>query len=543
MVFNLKSSPFMPLRLYLLLYCLVLVCAGGNAQYPAFHHYSTESDIGHQPCYDTLHVFSYKRGYEIGVILPSWQDIIGEDYVAIGEGTIKYNPNDGSDCSHVSHEDLPFYHYTHDMCFDIIPDATPDGRYTNLLPYLVNIHPDGSRDTTLQSSLGIEWECGIAGGNKMNPCAKLNNEGKSCGGCTGGHGRGDIIWQWPTYGDWIHVEGLYVWDRGHPPANAEIHPARLMAIRRFLPGKIKTPDSTYKYATRMDIYANGDGGAMNNERTDAKPYIRHTQMSSKDYEFSYQVNLTKPSPSAILKVIVEKHKGDTYPMDEKITVGASGGITVKILWQSMKIPDDVVYGRTIYASWNEGSGTSDTIDEYKIDLTKLYLKKLSEMGDKAEMRLFANVGSDWIFLNDFFPKGGKILSRGLGETFKKRWTLTNNFTVYVPRGKAFRVFMSGWEADGVDFLMGDIMDPASLCDATTKRFFKKRFFNIRNMLLRGCEDDEMGEMSAAHRYPVGIIPTTFQLSPAAGMSSDPCPFSKYTLKDRYFITYNVSLVK
>jgi hypothetical protein len=533
----------MALRFRLLVYCFLLICGRLSAQYPTFRHYSTEADLNHHSCSDTLRVLSFKRGYEIGIILPSWEMIAGPEYVAVAEGTVRYDPDNGSDCAHVSHEDLPFYHYTHDMCVDIVPDATPDGRYTNLLPYLVNVHPDGKKDTIIQPTLGIEWECGVGAGNKLNPCADLNNAGKSCGGCSGGHDKGDIIWQWPTTGDWMHVEGLYVWDRGHPPANAEIHPARFMAMRRNLPDKIKASDSTDKYATRIDIYASGDGGAMNNERTNTPSYIRHTKMSSKDYRFSCRVNLGRPSPSAELKFIIEKHKGDTYPANETVTTDSDGTVTVSILWQSGNIPDSALYARTIYAYWNEGTGTADMIDEYKVDLTKLYFKKLSEKGDKAELRIFTNVGNNWIFLNDFYGRGGKILTRGMGETFQKRWTLSNNFTVYVPRTKTFRVFMSGWEADGVDFLMGDIMDPASPCNDTIKHFFKHRFFDIRNMLMRGCEDDEMGEMSNVYHYPTGLHkPETFTLAPTGGESHDPCPFSQYKLKDRYFFTYTISLV-
>lgn len=526
-----------------LLLCVFFISSHLSAQNLTSHHYSTEADIGHTPCWDTISIFTSKHPYEIGLILPSWQPVIADEYVAVVEGTVHYRPGDGSECSHVSHEDLPFNHYTHDMCVDIVPDATADGRYTNLLPYLVTIHPDGKKDTALQSAVGIEWECGIGAANRLNPCVKLNNAGKSCGGCTAGHEAKDIIWEWPTTGDWVHAEGLYVWDRGHPPANAEIHPARLMATRRNLPAKIKAQDGTDKYATRMDIYANGDGGAMNNEGNNGpNPFAKHVKMSSKDYQFSYRVNLSKPSATATLKILIEKHKGDNFPSDEIVSASADGTVTVSIPWQSMKVADDRVYGRTIYAYWNEGNGTADTIDEYKVDLTKLYFKKMSELGDMAEMRVFANVGNDWIFMNDFFGKGGKILTRGMGETFKKRWNLSNAFTLYVPRGRTFRVFMSGWEADGVDFLMGKLLDPAAVCDKKTKRFFKKSFFNIRNMLLRGCEDDELGEMSAVYRYPIGIDPVLFTLAPMSGVSGDPCPFSKYPLKNRYFLSYTVKLV-
>ena len=529
-------------RIGVFIYCFVFICGHLSAQYQTHHHYSTEAEAGHSACPDTIGFMSFKRGYDLSVILPSWQTVVSDDYVAVVEGTVHYDPNTGADCSHVSHEDFPFYHYSHDMCVDIVPDATPDGRYTNLLPYLVNEHADGKRDTIMQSSLGIEWECGLGAGNKLNPFRKLNNAGKSFGGCTAGHEVKDMIWQWPTTGDWIHVEGLYVWDRGHPPANCEIHPARLMAIRRNLPAKIKASDGSDKYATRLDIYASGDGGAMNNDRSDAKAFVRRTKMSGKDYQFTYHVNLSKPSPNAVLRIMIERHKGDTYALGEQVTIGSDSSVTVSIPWQSKNIADSVVYARTIYAYWNEGNGTSDTIDEYKVDLTKLYLKKLSELGDRAEMRLFANVGNEWIFLNDFHGKGGKILTRGMGKTFKKHWTLSNEFTVYVPRGRAFRVFMSGWEADGVDYLMGDLMNPYNGCDINSKKFFKKRFFSIKNMLMRGCEDDEMGEMSGVYHYPTGIIPTSYTISPQSGESHDPCPFSKYPLKDRYFLTYTLSLV-
>jgi hypothetical protein len=60
------------------------------------------------------------------------------------------------------------------------------------------------------------------------------------------------------------------------------------------------------------------------------------------------------------------------------------------------------------------------------------------------------------------------------------------------------------------------------------------------MLMRGCEDDEMGEMSAVHHYPAGVTPVSYTTS-AIGESHDPCPFSKYPLKNRYFLSYTIRL--
>ena len=100
--------------------------------------------------------------------------------------------------------------------------------------------------------------------------------------------------------------------------------------------------------------------------------------------------------------------------------------------------------------------------------------------------------------------------------------------------------MSGWEGDGVDFLMGNLLDPNSLCDRKTKHFLKRKFFSVKNMLFKGCEDDELSEISTLFSYNSAFENgglCTF--SPQSGISADPCPFSKYSFKDRYFFTYCV----
>jgi hypothetical protein len=64
---------------------------------------------------------------------------------------------------------------------------------------------------------------------------------------------------------------------------------------------------------------------------------------------------------------VEKRKGDNYPIDETISISPEGTVTVFVPWSSRHIADSLVYGRTIYAYWDEGTGTSDTIDEYRVE--------------------------------------------------------------------------------------------------------------------------------------------------------------------------------
>ncbi len=516
------------------------------AQTPmASHPYSTQSEDGFNPCKDTISFLKHHEFYDIGVILPSWLPVVDKNYVAILEGRVTSNLVTGINGPHVSHEDLPFYHYSHDVDFEVVPDVTEDNRYTNLLPYLVYKKKEGN-DTVLHPTIGIEWECGLGMCNRVNILSADNDAGRSGGFFSAGHELGDKIWNWPSIGDWVHVEGNYIWDRGHPPSEAEIHPPRIVAIKRSLPEQVSIGDSSIKFATRVDIFASGDGGALENNRFNSQNFVRRVDMSNKDYEFTVKVNLPRPSATAQLRYKLERRRGDNFSQNELIeTNNDSATAHIVIPWKTKNANDLEIYARTIYLYWDEGRGASNElpVDIYKVKLTNLKFRYINDKLSKAEVRLFANVGSEWIFLNDFHGKKGKILTKGLGKTYYHKWNLNNEFTVVVPRGKNFRVYMSGWEVDGIDLLAGDILDGGSPCDRKTKRFFKNRIFSIQNMLLKGCLDDEFGEISNLHSYDkLGSI-DHFCNSPHEGKNDDPCPFSKFELKDRYFLSYTIEKVK
>jgi hypothetical protein len=155
--------------------------------------------------------------------------------------------------------------------------------------------------------------------------------------------------------------------------------------------------------------------------------------------------------------------------------------------------------------------------------------------------MFVNVGSDWICVNDFFGKKGKVLSKGMGKTYRHKWNLNNEFMLYVPRGKNFRVFMNGWEVDGLDMLFGTLLDPGSPCNKKTKRWIKNVSFSLK-IFLKGCLDDSWGQTSKLHSYDKLGKTDKFTNSPQSGMNDDPCPFSKYPLKDRVFLSYTIEKV-
>src|SRR5207249_4478281 len=110
---------------------------------------------------------------------------------------------------HVSFEDVPFTHYTHDFCFHVRPDATPDNRFTNLLG--IQVDPKTKKETQ-QPTIEVEWECGLAASNDGNICAPLNRKGDSAGFYSAGHKRREVLWNWPTANDWVHVVGQWLWD-------------------------------------------------------------------------------------------------------------------------------------------------------------------------------------------------------------------------------------------------------------------------------------------------------------------------------------------
>ena len=466
---------------------------------------STEANREFFPCPDTVKFLFFKKSVDLDLMLPSWHPVIDYDEITELEGTVIPKPGSKHIDTHVSPSDFPLHHYTHDVSFNVRPDSTADNRYTNLLANRVvkrkKIGKD-SYDTVLMKYVHVEWECGLGANNKINPCTPFNVKGNSCGFYSAGHERGDIIWNWPTLGDWVHVEGLWLWDRGHPPAHTEIHPARLVAVRRNLPARIKKPEvpelseEQYTYATRIDIFASGDGGALNNNRIGVPDFVRKVKMSGKDYFFKVEHILPSPSANSELKFMAIKQKGDNYPRTIDIQTHP-GFVTLSIPWKT--IPDTVVFARTVYVYWDEGNGVPDNfiINDYKVILESIQFRKKKECFGKSELNVFLEAGGDWLFFNEFIDVEN-ILDQGLGSARKKKWNINRNFVVHLPENKSFRVHAGGWEGDGINEVMGLLMNQYSPCDKATKKWVKKNLSVASPFVFKGCLDDHIGEVHAMH---------------------------------------------
>jgi len=488
-------------------------------------------------------------------MLPEWYPVINYDEITVLEGLVMSKHKGEHIGAHVSPADFPVYHYTHDMGFNVKPDKTPDNRYTNLLALRVKKREENGveiTDTVLNKYIHVEWESGLGANNKGNPCSYLNRQGISCGFYSAGHQRRDVIWNWPTLGDWVHIEGLWIWDRGHPPAWTEIHPARLVAVRRNLPALINAPISASNdlelqkvFATRIDIFANGDGGALNNNRKDVPSFVRKVKMSDKDYVFRVKHILPRPSAKATLSFMVESHKGDSYSGNLKITSSSVGDVDmnhpfveIEIPWKNE--PDTSIFAQTIYVYWGEGNGIPENykVTSYKVTLESLRFKKLKEFLSRSEFRIFLEVGGDWLFLNEFIDKED-ILDKGLGKTRKRNWDIMKEFIVHVPDNKTFRVYAGGWEADGVNERFGWLMDPYSPCDSKTKKMIHKKLSVLSPFALRGCQDDGIGEVHAFHGAGDLDEGGVFEVSSDGKKKKDNCPGNNGIQKDVFRLKYRI----
>lgn len=525
--------------------------SAANAQtpfkYPSNLRWSSEADVGIYPCLDTMKVYGFKHVADISLILPSWRPVVNHDTVVVLEGMVM--PVEGHEgyafgVPHVSFEDLPIYHYTHDFSFNVFPDEG----YRNLLCRHIEIRKDSLgqelRDTVVRDWVHCEWESGLGAGNRGNRHATVCRKGGSAGYATAGHERYDVIWNWPTAGDWVHVEGLWIWDRGHPPARTEIHPMRLLVTRRNLPDKVQVESGDSLFATRIDIYANGDGSPFYNNQ-DSDPWARPVHMASKDYEFKVQHTLPAPSATAKLKHKLVDRKGNTYPSDIILLAQPERDeALVRIAWKTDSVEDTAVLAATLYLYWDEGTGVPEDyiIHSYTVTLETLRIRRLSEIFflTLAELRMFADVGGQYLFLNEHLSRSKNILNAGFGKTIKRKWKINSSIRIHVPKDRSFRIYVGGWEADGVDKVIGHIIDQNSECTTELKSRINDLMLDPTPVGYGGCEDDNMGESIRYHTTMELKEANHFIISGDGKPYKENCPLGHRTPVDFHRLEYSIS---
>jgi hypothetical protein len=525
----------------------LLTIAQDSFWYPDSLRFSSEADEGMYPCWDTMRVYVFKNVVDLRIILPSWRPVIDHDAVSILEGQVMPIPGHEGykfGVPHVSFEDLPLYHYTHDFSFNLFPDKD----YRNLLARYIKLSKDEDgnevKDTVVRDWVHCEWESGLAAGNKGNKYTEACETGGTAGFASAGHERYDVIWNWPTAGDWVHVEGLWIWDRGHPPAKTEIHPIRFMATRRNLPGKIQSEKGDSVFATRIDLYANGDGSAFYNNR-DTNSWAHPVKMSSKDYNLNVLHTLPKPSANAQLKYKLITQKGNTYDGEvtvKPLSVGDSTFASIYFPWKAINAADTLTLAQTLFLYWDEGNGVPSKykIHTYEVTFKSFKVRRLSEpVLGRAELRVFMEVGGQYIFFNEFATSQNNILKKGIGKTYRRKWKINNSFTVHVPEDRKFRVYTGGWEADGAEKIMGHIVDQYSECTTEVKDRINDLMLDPTPMGYAGCEDDNFGEAIMFHSPDQLYNSTDFLIKGDGEPYKENCPFGKHNPVDFHRLEYSV----
>lgn len=529
---------------------LLFVAASASAQdkfwYPDDLRWSTEADLGIYPCMDTMKVFGFKHVADISLILPSWRPVVSHEHVAVLEGQIM--PIEGHEgykfgVPHVSFEDLPLYHYTHDFSFNLFPDKD----YRHLLARYIKLSKDETgqerRDTVVRDWVHCEWESGLGAGNKGNKYKKVCETGGTAGFASVGHQRKDIIWNWPTAGDWVHVEGLWIWDRGHPPAKTEMHPMRLMATRRNLPAKIRSEKGDSVFATRVDLFAHGNGSAFYNNR-DTNSWAHPVKMSSKDYSFKVKHTLPRPSANSQLKYQLVTQKGNSYTGAVSINPSSdSSAASILIPWKTDGVSDTLVVSQSLYLYWDEGNGVAQDykIHTYNVSFQSFKVRRLSEpLLGRAELRVFMEVGGQYIFFNEFATDQKNILKNGIGKTYRRKWKIDNSFVVHVPEDRQFRVYVGGWEGDGSEKILGHIIDQYSECTTELKNRINDKMLDPTPMGYAGCEDDNFGEAIMFHSPEQLINSHEFLIKGDGTPYKENCPFGKINPVDFHRLEYTVT---
>jgi hypothetical protein len=439
---------------------------------------------------------------DLGSVFPEWINVddafetVMLEGICTADGSLEPSP-------HVSSADFPTSHYTHDFCFKVAPDVTADNRFTNLL----GIGDDG----TVQQLIEVEWECGLGADNDGNVCSPANRSGSSAGFFSTSHQRRSVLWNWPTVGDWVHVMGRWAWDRGHTPVT-EIHPPRLVAVRRHLPELLQVPEGGLArtvVATRIDLFASGDGGALRNNRG-IVPFATPVNMAESNYEIEVAHLLTPPTPDAKLQCLIEAQPGNSFGAAIPVAPSADDRQKAVIIipWHDQHVAAGAVLACTVWLYWD--STPSYAADQrprvFNVSLDSIHVYNSQDpWPSDGEYRAFVEAGGKWWFVNEM-PSVSDILRDGLGDTGDadppdgQPWGIGRQVQVCVLPGDTFRVHACGWEADGANTIFGHLIDPDHPHDADLIHQINDTLFSP-GVFANGSEDDPIGEVNTIYAGP------------------------------------------
>ncbi len=404
-----------------------------------------------------------------------------------------------SECQ-VAVVDFPTCHYTHDMTYRVKPNTS----YESLLATSLG-------DPDHQKNIEIEWETGL--GQRSydgNPARPFNVYGNSFGFFSEGHKRNNIIWNWPSPGDSIYIEGMWIWERGHGVPHTEIHPPHFVATKRHIPisfnitnnlAVINNQPQDQFYGQRVDVFASADGSTMWNTKG-LQPFAQVVNMKRQDYIFNVTTMFAKPSATAVLKWKVIRQPGNSFSGDPQIRVLVDGKtVQVNYPWKTRGIANTIKVAQTILLYWDspetKGIHPSQKPDHFNISLDAINIIDNGEFGSSingGECMFYGNIGSNWIMLNEFATSSNNVLENGLGNAEDNTTTNFNRlkFGIYLMPEKRFRVHTRGWENDHMNGQMGRVLSEYNRSTRAIKPFLGE-IFTVGGIVGGQIEDEDMYE--------------------------------------------------
>lgn len=487
----------------------------------AYMRYSGK-ELYSKECWDTVRFLFFKKPIELGLIFPVWQAIDGHQKFTTLEGIVSMQtPENEVRSPHISEEDFPNYHYTHDFCFNVFPDSA----YKSLLCYFNTENGQWA----CRKHMHVEWEMGMGNGNKTNPLREEMCKGNSAGFISYGHKRKQSLEHLPAIGDWVHLEGIYVWDRGHPPAKTEIHPIFFMVIKRRIPEIYQQ-----KKSLRIDLFANGDGSAFYNNLPNQPDFVNPVLMNQKDYEVI--IELPDYLQNTDFDIVIKNQNGHTAPISCTVQKLNSQQVLLTVPWKTQNLENTVKFHQRIYLV---PKNTTNLQDYEKLVITLLEFKRRKSVDffRKPQLRVFANIHQNYYFINEWSPSED-ILNKGWGKSCKRKWKFQISDTLWIHKDSLFRVQFSAWEADGVDKVMGELLNQNCDCEYITKKTLTKKLLNLK-LFFRGCKDDVLREGYQYHKASEIEGKQKFILFNEGELQDDPCPFGKFNPSKRLKFTYTI----
>lgn len=341
---------------------------------------------------------------------PSWVNAVLRDHRAkVIEGSIAY--------SHVTHEDFPFNHDSHDMCFFIDPD-----------PAFQNLQSDANGIRDGRRVLEGEWE------TKHFPPRF-----------------------WPVQGDRAWVMGRHVFDCGHPPYRTEIHPPVATAFTRLDP--FIFPGSTApSLANKTYVYMANQGGY----------FVQ--KVGGRDYIFNIPLPARPAGPGVTPRThIIHSKAGMPAPILTPKMVGNQQMIEVRVPLSQVADPTTpwnlyewiprvsklpitdqrryridrptniFQYEAIIATGWSSGAARTSSPGFREISVTfnnyKVHNDHEGAVSGKAEWNVQLRANGQWIML----PERSLVKDDTI--------TVNRTATFMVPENGAVSIQAGGWEDD------------------------------------------------------------------------------------------------